>query len=103
SDSNQKDTIPPDEVRGPAPATIVVTLPADARLTFNGTLTRTTSSRRVFDTPPLEPGQNFHYLLTAQITREGQPLTLTQRVNVRAGQTARVALTFPTTNATASR
>ena len=61
------------------PATIVVTLPADARLNFDGSPTRTTSARRVFTSPPLQPGQSYQYTLTAEISREGRPVTVTQR------------------------
>jgi uncharacterized protein (TIGR03000 family) len=92
-----------DQVSGAAPATIVVNLPADATLRFDDFPTQSTSSRRVFSSPPLQQGQSYYYTLTAQILREGRPVTISQPVNVRAGQTAQVSLTFPTTEATASR
>src|SRR5882762_6156140 len=47
-------------------ATIVVTLPEDARLMFDGKATVSTGSRRLFITPPLERGRNFHYTLEAK-------------------------------------
>ncbi len=87
----------------PAPATIVVNLPPNARLNFDGSPTTTTSARRVFSSPPLQPGQSYQYTLTAEIRREGRPLTVTQRINVRAGETSQVSLSFPTAVATASR
>jgi uncharacterized protein (TIGR03000 family) len=90
-------------VNGPTPATIVVNLPANAVLNFDGMPTKATSSTRVFTSPPLEPGNSYFYTVTAQMTQEGRPLTVTQRVYVRAGQTSRVALSFPSTEATASR
>ena len=65
--------------------------------------TYATSATRSFFSPPLEPGQEYFYTLTAQITRDGQPITVTQRVNVRAGQESQVTLNFPLTSATARR
>jgi uncharacterized protein (TIGR03000 family) len=101
-DIEEENTVP-GQAWGPAPATIVVTLPADARLSFDGTPTQATSTRRVFNSPPLQPGQDYHYILTAQIVRDGRPLSVNQRVDVRSGQTANVSLRFPTTDMAASR
>ncbi len=42
------------------PATIVVSLPAEARLTFDGRATESTEQRRTFVTPSLEPGRYLH-------------------------------------------
>ncbi len=47
------------------PATIRVTLPADATLTFDGQPTQSTSGDRLFQTPALETGKVFHYTLRA--------------------------------------
>lgn len=77
-----------------APATIVVTLPADAKLTFGNSATHATSSYRVFSSPPLEVGHGYYYVLTAEILRDGKPITATQRVNVRAGQTTYASISF---------
>src|SRR5262249_8096817 len=86
---------PPSEARAPAPATIIVTLPTDAALTVDDTPTRSTTGRRVFLSPPLEPGKTFHYTLKAQAMRDGKPVTTTQRIEVRAGDTTRVELALP--------
>jgi uncharacterized protein (TIGR03000 family) len=86
---------PPDEVRGPAPATIIVTLPDDATLMVDDTPTRSTTSRRIFVSPPLEPGKMFHYTLKAEAMRDGKPVTTSQRVEVRAGGLTRVDLSLP--------
>jgi uncharacterized protein (TIGR03000 family) len=75
-----------------APATIVVSLPADARLTIDGTATRSTSSRRVFISPKLAPGMEYRYTLRAEYTRAGEPVVVTREVRVRAGAEARVTL-----------
>jgi uncharacterized protein (TIGR03000 family) len=80
---------------GPAPATLVVRLPADARLTIDGYPPRSTSGTRWFVTPPLEPGRTFHYELRAEVERGGKRLTQTRQVAVRAGQESNVTIDFP--------
>jgi uncharacterized protein (TIGR03000 family) len=79
-----------------APATIIVSLPADAKLTVDDAPTTSTSSTRVLVSPTLEPGREFHYTLTAEITRDGKPQVTSQRITVRAGEETRVNLQFPT-------
>jgi uncharacterized protein (TIGR03000 family) len=86
---------PPGQARGPAPAVIVVSLPADARLTVDDTPTRSTSSLRTLVSPPLEPGKTFTYTLKAELDRDGQPVTQTREVVVRAGEEARVRFDLP--------
>jgi uncharacterized protein (TIGR03000 family) len=98
-----RDLIPPPtnpgssqgEVLGEAPATLVVHLPAEARLTVDGQPTRSTSDRRVFMSPPLTPGKTYHYVLQAQMQRNGETLRASQNVNVRAGRESEVYLEFP--------
>lgn len=77
-------------------ATIVVDLPADAKLTVDGEATVSTSATRVLQTPELEPGKTFHYTLEAQVERDGKVQSVSHRVEVRAGETSRVSLTLPT-------
>jgi uncharacterized protein (TIGR03000 family) len=88
---------------GPAPATVVVHLPADARLTVDDQPTRATSDERVFISPPLQPGQNYFYVLRAELNRNGEKLTASQNVTVRAGQTSEVTLEFPRTGSNQER
>jgi uncharacterized protein (TIGR03000 family) len=95
---------PPSETpNGARPATIVVNLPADARLKVDSTQTRSTTGRRVFVSPPLEPGRDFSYTLRAEIDRDGQTLATTRDVTVRAGQTSEVTLEIPATTDSARR
>jgi uncharacterized protein (TIGR03000 family) len=82
----------------PAPAVIVVELPADATLKVDGEATTSTSNVRVLVSPDLPAGQEFHYTLTAQVVRDGKPVQLEQTVAVRAGEESRVSLTLPTVN-----
>jgi uncharacterized protein (TIGR03000 family) len=76
----------------PDQATIVVTLPEDARLTFDGEATVSTGSRRLFITPPLERGKNFHYTLEAKVMRHGKTATSRKQITVLAGEETRVGL-----------
>lgn len=73
----------------PAPpwATIVVRLPADAKVFFNDGPTASTGSRRVFTSPPLTPGREFSYTVRAEANRGGQVVAATMQVAVRAFST----------------
>jgi uncharacterized protein (TIGR03000 family) len=77
-----------------APATILVRLPSDARLTVDGTATRSTDSVRTFVSPPLQAGKDYQYTLRAEVTRDGKTVERTRDVNVRAGQTSEVNFDF---------
>lgn len=72
---------------------VAISLPADAKLLFNGTAAPSTGASRTFATPALIPGQDYGYDLTAEVIRDGRVMTVTERVVVRAGETARVTLT----------
>jgi uncharacterized protein (TIGR03000 family) len=76
------------------PATIVVTLPADAKLTIDGNATTSRSARRIFTSPALEQGQEYVYTLRAEIVREGQMIAETQNITVRAGAEIPVQFMF---------
>jgi uncharacterized protein (TIGR03000 family) len=94
-----------DEVSGRG--RLVVELPEDARLYIDEQPMKTTSGRRVFQTPPLAAGQTYYYLLRAEVTREGRTQRETVRVLIRPGRESYA--TFPTlapaprTTTTASR
>jgi len=83
------------EVSLPTPATIVVSLPADAKLLVDDYATTSTSDTRVFVSPSLNPGTEYHYQLTAEAVRDGQKVTTTKQVTVRAGEETRVRVEFP--------
>jgi len=83
------------EVSLPAPATIVVSLPADAKLTVDGNATVSTSGTRVFVSPELAPGKVFSYELTAQVVRNGKTVSASKRVTVQAGQETKVQIDVP--------
>jgi uncharacterized protein (TIGR03000 family) len=75
-------------------ATLVVHLPADAKLTLNGHLTMSTSNTRRFITLPLEAGREYQYVVRAEIVRTGAPSVVERTVVVRAGEESRVSLDF---------
>ena len=90
---------PPSTAYASAPAleaTIVVNLPADARLTVDGTATKSTTSRREFVTPTLERGKEYVYTFRAEIVRDGQSVHEERQVSVRAGETTQVPFNFST-------
>ena len=71
-----------------SPATIVVTLPANARVTVGDYVGRSSASERSFKTPPLPAGQLFSYTVKVEHNGKEQSRTIT----VRAGQVTRVNL-----------
>lgn len=76
----------------PAVGTIVVSLPADAKVNFDGVATSSTSDVRRFSTPELAVGTVASYTLTAEVVRDGQKLSTTRLVTVKAGETLEVSL-----------
>jgi uncharacterized protein (TIGR03000 family) len=99
---SEKIPAPPKKTKTTAAATIVVTLPSEARLTVDGNATRSTSERRTFLTPALETDADYVYTLRAELARDGTSAAQTQRVTVRGGHTTNVPFTF-STQALASR
>jgi uncharacterized protein (TIGR03000 family) len=65
-------------------------LPADARLYVDGQLANLTSGTRAFSTPPLEPDRDYSYTITADATRDGETVSQSKRIIVRAGEATRV-------------
>jgi uncharacterized protein (TIGR03000 family) len=74
-------------------AKLIVELPADAQLYVDDQLMKATSAQRTFNTPALEAGQTYYYILRAEVIRDGKPQSETKRVLVRAGEVSRAA--FP--------
>jgi len=75
-------------------ATITVKLPAGATLFVDDRKSPSTEAVRRFSTPPLPTGRDFAYLMRAEIVRNGQTETFTQKVPFRAGE--RVDVDFST-------
>jgi uncharacterized protein (TIGR03000 family) len=68
------------------PATVTIFLPAEAKLMFSGIPAEGKGAVRSFVTPPLEPNQEYGYEMTAEVIRDGRPVTLTKTVLIRAGE-----------------
>ncbi len=76
----------------PAPATLIVSLPADAKLVIDDTTTASTSAERTFVSPNLNPGQDYNYTLKVEVVRNGKTIRAEEKVTVRAGEETRVTL-----------
>jgi uncharacterized protein (TIGR03000 family) len=87
----------------PAPATIVVSLPADARLSIDDAATRATSDRRVFVSPELAPGREYFYTLKAEWVRDGKPVVVSKQVSVTSGNETKVVFEAEAEAGVASR
>ena len=83
------------------PAHITVHLPADAKLSVDGVECPLVSDTRAFDTPRLQPGQQFYYTVKAEIVREGKTVSESKRVIFEAG--AKIDVEFRLPVETASR
>ena len=73
------------EMQTAAPATLIVSLPAEAKLLIDNAVTTSTSTRRVFVSPTLPAGREFTYSLKAEFVKNGKPVVVNQDVIVRAG------------------
>ena len=73
------------------PAKLIVELPADAKLYIDDKLMKTASAQRTFNTPKLEAGESYYYVLRAELQVDGKTITENQRVIVRTGETARAS------------
>jgi uncharacterized protein (TIGR03000 family) len=88
---------PPDnDTSVEAPATILVNLPANARLSVDGQPTQGNAASRVLVTPAIPAGDDYQYTLRAEIVRDGQTVAQTQNVTVRAGQQSTATFNFAT-------
>lgn len=77
--------IAPVKIGQAAPATIIVTLPADAKLSIDDAVTKQTSDRRVFVSPTLNAGETYSYTLKAEFVAEGKAVVQSKKVSVTAG------------------
>src|SRR5262249_58329055 len=77
------------ETMVPTRAKLVVEPPADAKLFIDDMPVKATAGVRTFDTPALEPGRPYYYMVRIERMRDGQPVSETRRIIVRAGQVAR--------------
>ncbi|HMP02367.1 MAG TPA: TIGR03000 domain-containing protein [Gemmatales bacterium] len=76
-------------------ATLIVSLPADAKLFIQDQAMTTTGESRTFISPALPVGKSFVYTLKVEVVREGKPLTVSRDVTVRAGETVQTSFEMP--------
>lgn len=69
---------------------LIVELPTDAKLYIDDQAMKTTAEVRSFQTPDLAQGQAYYYIVRAEMVRDGQPVSETRRVTVKAGEVSRV-------------
>jgi uncharacterized protein (TIGR03000 family) len=73
----------------PTRAKLLIEVPANAKLFIDDMPVKVTAGVRSFDTPVLEPGQLYYYLIRIEVMRDGEPVSETRRIIVQAGQVAR--------------
>jgi uncharacterized protein (TIGR03000 family) len=95
--------LPVPVVRRTAPATIVVQVPAGAKLYVDDYLTKQESATRSFTTPPLAYGGEYKYQFKVEVVRDGKPVTETRQVSVQAGGRTEVDLSNVAPQATQAR
>ncbi len=72
-------------------ARLTVQVPADAKLYIDDQLMKSASERRTFNTPKLGRGQAYYYEVRAELVRDGEMVTETKKVIVRAGDEQKVS------------
>jgi len=77
------------------PATVIVHVPENATLLVNGKRSRSSSSTRLFYSPPLESGKSYYYDFEAWMNRDGQKVKAQKRVEVGAGDRHEISITMP--------
>jgi uncharacterized protein (TIGR03000 family) len=66
-------------------AVIAVRVPANAELWFDGYKASQSGQVRQFETPTLDPAQEYTYEVRARWTENGHDVSRTRRVSVHAG------------------
>jgi uncharacterized protein (TIGR03000 family) len=90
----QPEVVPPPKKEGseslaPTRARLIVELPGEATLYIDDQKMTSTSGRRVFNTPQLERGETYYYILRAEVTKDGTPVSVTKRVLLKPGEEIR--------------
>lgn len=88
---------PPVALAPPQPiAFIDVSVPtADAEVWLGSSSTTSKGLTRHYESPPLEPGQNYTYTITAKWLVDGKPVEESRDVSVSAGKTSSVDFRQP--------
>lgn len=70
---------------------LTVEVPEDAKIFVNGQPTTSTGERREYVSRNLELGFTYSYEVRAEVVRDGQTIQETKKVDLKAGETARLA------------
>ena len=73
---------------------LAVSVPDDAKIFVNGVNTTSTGEDRTYVSRDLNGGYNYTYEVRAEVVRDGKTVEQVKSVNLRAGETARVAFDF---------
>jgi uncharacterized protein (TIGR03000 family) len=88
-----------DATMSPNQATVVVSLPADARLYVEKELMNLTGSVRAFRTTDLAPGAKYTYTIRMEVERGGKIIDKTEVINLEPGKRTQVFFPDPSEGA----
>ena len=74
---------------------LAVNVPEDAKIYVNGQATSSIGENRQYVSRDLQNGYNYTYEVRAEVVRDGRTVEQVKKIDVRAGETARVAFDFP--------
>jgi len=93
----------PAGTEGSPQAKVIIEAPANAKVYVDDKLTNSSGkTQRVFVTPRLEQGKDYYYMVKVEMEHEGQTVTETKKLIVRAGKESRLSFAAPTSTATAT-
>jgi uncharacterized protein (TIGR03000 family) len=82
----------PTEAATKLPARINLSVPADAKIWFDGSPTQQTGIARSFESQPLDRGKAYGYQIRVQWKRDGKDVTKTRQVDLHAGDVINLTL-----------
>jgi uncharacterized protein (TIGR03000 family) len=85
----------PDPATAKMPVSVDVHLPTDAQLWFEGQKTSQSGDERSFQSPPIDQGQTYTYVIRARWTENGNDVEQTRKVHVKAGDRVKIDFTKP--------
>jgi uncharacterized protein (TIGR03000 family) len=85
----------PTPTAGASSLTVRVSIPPTAELLVDGVKTAQTGADRLFESPPVEPGRDIRYDLTARWVENGATVERIRTVSGKPGDTVRVDFTVP--------
>lgn len=91
------------ETMAPTRAQLIVELPANARLFIDDMPVKVRAGVHTFNTPVLESGQAYFYMVRIESIRDGKPVSQTRRLIVQAGQVARIDFKEPESEVASAR